>query len=67
MSMHDLRKDYSLSSLDEANVDADPIRQFHRWFEEAVAAEVHRAPRHGPRDRDAGRTAFPTYRPPARV
>ena len=40
MSVHDLRKDYSRSSLDEATVDADPIRQFHRWFEEAVAAEV---------------------------
>jgi pyridoxamine 5'-phosphate oxidase len=35
-----LRRDYSLSSLKEADVDPDPIRQFERWFAEALAAQV---------------------------
>jgi len=35
-----LRKDYALSSLSETDVDADPIRQFDRWFAEAVTAQV---------------------------
>jgi pyridoxamine 5'-phosphate oxidase len=36
----DMRKDYALAGLDEADVDADPIRQFARWFSEAQAAGV---------------------------
>jgi pyridoxamine 5'-phosphate oxidase len=40
VSVQDLRREYSQSSLDEAAVDPDPICQFHRWFDEAVAAEV---------------------------
>lgn len=32
------RHDYDKSSLDEAGVDADPIRQFQAWFDEATAA-----------------------------
>ena len=35
-----LRRDYSLSSLKEADVDTDPIRQFERWFADALAAQV---------------------------
>ncbi len=35
-----LRIDYSQSSLDESDVDRDPIRQFQLWFEEALAAEL---------------------------
>ena len=35
-----LRRDYALSSLSEADVDADPIRQFDRWFANAVTAQV---------------------------
>lgn len=35
-----LRRDYALASLTEADVDRDPIRQFERWFADAVAAEV---------------------------
>lgn len=35
-----LRRDYALSSLTETNVDADPIRQFERWFADAVSASV---------------------------
>ena len=35
-----LRRDYALSSLSESDVDADPIRQFDRWFADAVSARV---------------------------
>ena len=35
-----LRRDYSLSSLKEAEVDPDPTRQFERWFADALAAQV---------------------------
>ena len=35
-----LRIDYQRASLDERDVDRDPLRQFTRWFEEAVAARV---------------------------
>ena len=35
-----LRRDYALSSLLETDVDPDPIRQFERWFADAVAAQV---------------------------
>ena len=35
-----LRRDYSLSSLNEADIDADPIRQFDRWFADALTAQV---------------------------
>ncbi len=40
MSIADIRTDYKLASLDESEVDADPIVQFSRWFDEAVKAEV---------------------------
>lgn len=35
-----IRKDYALSSLTETDVEADPIRQFERWFVDAVSAQV---------------------------
>ena len=35
-----LRRDYALATLDERDVDADPIRQFERWFTDAAAARV---------------------------
>jgi pyridoxamine 5'-phosphate oxidase len=35
-----LRQDYALSSLSELDVDRDPIRQFERWFADAVSAQV---------------------------
>ena len=35
-----LRRDYALSSLMEEDVAPDPIRQFDRWFADAVAAQV---------------------------
>ena len=34
----DLRKEYMQRGLDEAQMDADPIRQFQAWFEAAVTA-----------------------------
>lgn len=35
-----LRKDYAQASLDLPDVDANPIHQFERWFQEAIDAEV---------------------------
>ena len=35
-----LRRDYARSSLSEGDVDADPVRQFERWFADALAALV---------------------------
>ena len=34
--LQDMRQDYSAASLSEATVDADPIKQFEKWFDEAV-------------------------------
>ena len=36
----DLRKEYSLASLDERDVDRDPMEQFERWLAQAIAAQV---------------------------
>jgi len=36
----DLRREYARASLDERGVAADPIVQFRRWLDEAVAAAV---------------------------
>jgi pyridoxamine 5'-phosphate oxidase len=36
----DLRKDYSLHTLDEGSVSADPYEQFSKWMEEAITAQV---------------------------
>jgi pyridoxamine 5'-phosphate oxidase len=38
MSVADLRKEYMLRGLNEADVDADPFRQFRAWFDQALAA-----------------------------
>ena len=35
-----LRVDYKRAALDERDVDPDPFRQFGRWFDEAVAAQM---------------------------
>jgi pyridoxamine 5'-phosphate oxidase len=40
MSIADLRKDYTQASLSETDVHPDPIRQFEKWFQEALAADV---------------------------
>lgn len=36
----DLRRNYARASLDEGDVDADPVVQFRRWFQEAKDARV---------------------------
>ena len=40
MAIADLRKDYKLATLDENDVNADPIAQFEQWLSEAIAAEL---------------------------
>ncbi len=40
ISVADLRRDYSHASLSEADVDADPFRQFELWFHQAVEAQM---------------------------
>ena len=40
MSLADLRKDYTLSGLNENDLARDPYRQFEKWFQEAEAAKV---------------------------
>src|SRR4051794_20518094 len=34
------RSEYESAGLDVAGIDADPLRQWQRWYEEAVAAGV---------------------------
>ena len=41
MDASSLRKEYTSAGLDEADVDPDPIVQFHEWFENAVEADLH--------------------------
>ena len=40
MSIADLRKDYKLASLDENDVDRDPLVQFEKWLNEAINAAL---------------------------
>ncbi len=40
MNIQDLRQEYKRGALDESHADADPVRQFGRWWDEALAAEV---------------------------
>lgn len=40
MSIADLRKDYKLASLDEADIERDPITQFEKWLDEAIKADL---------------------------
>lgn len=39
-SIAELRRDYTLGVLSKASVDPDPIKQFQRWLQEAVAAQL---------------------------
>ncbi|MDQ7975815.1 pyridoxamine 5'-phosphate oxidase [Paraburkholderia sp. SARCC-3016] len=39
-SLAELRKNYSLGSLDEADLDRNPIRQFEKWFAQAIKAQL---------------------------
>jgi len=40
LSLADLRKNYSLGALSEADVDPDPIRQFEVWFDQALQSQL---------------------------
>jgi pyridoxamine 5'-phosphate oxidase len=40
MDIASLRREYSRESLDEADVDRDPIAQFGQWFDEALKSEL---------------------------
>jgi pyridoxamine 5'-phosphate oxidase len=61
MSLADLRNDYGRLALDERDLDPDPIRQFDRWFAEALAANVAEA------NAMTLATASPDGRPSARI
>lgn len=39
-SLAELRHEYSLGALTKAKVDSDPIRQFQRWLDEAINAQL---------------------------
>ena len=39
-TLAELRKNYSIGSLDEADVDRDPIKQFDKWFAQALEAQL---------------------------
>lgn len=38
MDLADLRRDYASESLSERDVDPDPVKQFEKWFEQALRA-----------------------------
>jgi pyridoxamine 5'-phosphate oxidase len=38
--LEDLRTEYSLETLDEKQVDRDPMKQFQAWMEEAIRAQA---------------------------
>jgi len=40
MNIADLRKSYQRGELDESASDADPLRQFDRWLQEAIDAQI---------------------------
>ena len=40
MNIAALRQEYMRESLTESDVASDPIEQFHRWFDEAVQAQI---------------------------
>jgi pyridoxamine 5'-phosphate oxidase len=39
-TLAELRHEYALGALRKADVDPDPIRQFQRWLQEAIAAQL---------------------------
>lgn len=40
MDLSDLRKEYRLSKLEEADLKEDPFKQFEKWFKEALKSQV---------------------------
>jgi len=61
LSVHESRKDYNRLSLGEGELDPDPIRQFHQWFEEATLSEIPEP------NAMVLATASPDARPSARI
>lgn len=61
MSLSDIRTDYKRHSLDEHDLNRDPIHQFEAWFAEALAAEVPEV------NAATLATATPDGRPSARI
>jgi len=57
----DLRREYTRAGLSEGDAHADPVEQFRRWFEEALAAGLHEP------NAMTLATATPDGRPSARV
>jgi len=39
-NIQEIRREYQLKSLNESEIDPDPISQFDKWLEEALQAEV---------------------------
>ena len=56
-----LRKEYTRAGLRESDASSDPIVQFRRWFDEALAADLHEP------NAMTLATATPDGRPSARV
>jgi len=61
LSVHESRKDYNRLSLSEGELDPDPIRQFHRWFEAATLSAIPEP------NAMVLATASPAGRPSARI
>jgi pyridoxamine 5'-phosphate oxidase len=40
MNLADIRREYAHETLDESQVDRDPLRQFEGWMQEALRAEL---------------------------
>jgi pyridoxamine 5'-phosphate oxidase len=40
MTLAELRREYTLAGLRRADLDADPIAQFQKWFAQAMEAEI---------------------------
>jgi pyridoxamine 5'-phosphate oxidase len=40
-SLSDLRKEYTRTGLDESDADPDPLEQFRKWFDQALAVDLH--------------------------
>jgi pyridoxamine 5'-phosphate oxidase len=62
MELADLRETYGRAGLTEADLDPDPIRQFHAWFAQAQAAGLAAEP-----NAMTLATATPDGRPSART
>jgi pyridoxamine 5'-phosphate oxidase len=56
-----LRKEYTRAGLDESDAVPDPIEQFRRWFDDALAADLHEP------NAMTLATATPEGRPSARI